>query len=198
MTETEINIVVALPAEAKPINQHLGLVRDNRYEQYPLYRNGPISLVISGCGVQIAAATTSWLHQTRNSRPNGVWINLGIAGHPSHAIGEAFLARSIIDQTTGDEWSLATGENLPCSSERVFSVAKPDDDYKLDGLIEMEAAGFYRSAIKCTTPDRIHCLKVVSDNCDNPTEQINGKMVTQLIRKSLDLLDKLIRAENNR
>jgi nucleoside phosphorylase len=198
MSETAINLIVALPPEAKPINQHLGLVRDNRYDQYPLYRKDHITLVISGYGVQNSAAATSWLNQVTNSRSNAVWINLGIAGHSSHTVGSLYLANTIVDQATGEEWSIETGEILPYPTEKVISVARPDSDYKLDGLIEMEAAGFYRAAQHYTTPDRIHCIKVVSDNRDNPTETINGKMVSRLMQNSLSMLDELIRAENNR
>jgi adenosylhomocysteine nucleosidase len=198
MSETAINLIVALPPEAKPINQYLGLVRDNRYDQYPLYRNGQVTLVISGYGVKHSAAATTWLHQINNSRPDDIWINIGIAGHPTHRVGEAFLAEKIVDQTTGEKWTLVTSENSHCPPAALFTVAEPDADYKLDGLVEMEAAGFYRSALQCTTPDRIYCLKVVSDNRDNSTERISGKMVSRLIREHLNLLDKPIKMESKR
>lgn len=194
---TAINFIVALPPEAKPINQHLGLVRDN-YDQYPLYRNGHISLVISGYGIQNAAAATAWLHQINELRADDIWINLGIAGHHSHAVGEAFLAHSIEDVVTGDSWAIETGTKLTHPTETVYTVAKPDTSYGLDGLVEMEATGFYRAALKCTTPDRIYCLKIVSDNSNNSTDNINGKMVSQLIREHLDMLDELIKTESNR
>jgi nucleoside phosphorylase len=198
MTKTAINLIVALPPEAKPINQHLGLVRDNRFDRYPLYRKDHISLVISGFGIENSAAATSWLHQINNSRPNDIWVNLGIAGHPSHTVGNLYLANTIADQTTGDVWSLETGESTPYPTEKVFTVAKPDTDYNQKALIEMEAAGFYRSAQQYTTPDRIYCLKVVSDNRDNSTNNINGKMVSQLMQNSLGLLDELMTTEYNR
>jgi nucleoside phosphorylase len=198
MTESAINLIVALPPEAKPINRHLGLVRDNRFDQYPLYRKGHISLVISGYGAQNSAAATAWLHKLNNHRPDDIWINLGIAGHPSHTVGDLFLASTIVDQESREEWSPAITEGLTCPAEKVYSVSEPNFDYSLDGLVEMEAAGFYRSAIKCTTPDKIYCLKVVSDNRDNPSEKINGKMVSQLIQQHLHLLDELIITEQNR
>ncbi len=196
MTEKAINLIVALPPEAKPINQHLSLVRDNRYDQFPLYRNGHINLVISGYGVQNSAAAATWLHQTNNRRADDIWINIGIAGHHSHDVGALFLANMIEDVTTGESWTLETGAGLPCPGAKIYSLAEPDGDYNLDGLVEMEAAGFYRSALECTTPDRIYCLKVVSDNRDNPTDKINGKYVSQLIREHLYLLDELIRMES--
>ena len=196
MTEISINIIVAIPPEAKPINQHLKLVRDNRYDSFPLYRNNNIALVISGYGKQKSAAATTWLHQINNSNSDGIWINVGIAGHPTHRIGDAFLADAILDQANGDSWSLPTATTLPCPTEKVFSVDEIDNSYINDGLVEMEAAGFYRSALECATPDRIHCLKVVSDNHDNPTSDLNGKIVSNLIHNHLNILDTLIKTES--
>ncbi len=192
MTKTALNLILALPAEAKPVNQHLGLVRDNGHDRYPLYRNGHISLVISGYGTQNAAAATAWLHQTNRLKPNDVWVNLGIAGHPKHTLGEAFLANGIKDIATADSWILEPKYMPNIASEQLFTVTEPDTSYSLDGMVDMEAAGFYRSALECTTPDKIYCLKVISDNRDNPVSNINGKLVSQLIRDRLDVLEQLL------
>lgn len=197
MTEIAINIIVAMSPEAKPINQHLKLVRDNRYASFPLYRNNNITLVVSGYGKQKSADATTWLHQITDSKPDSIWINMGIAGHPTHRVGDAFQADAILDQTSGESWSLLTTAALPCPTERVFSVDEPDNTYINNGLVEMEAAGFYRSALQCATPDRIHCLKVVSDNHENPTSGLNGKIVSKLIHDNLNMLDILINRERS-
>lgn len=197
MNKLAINLVVALPPEAKPINQYLGLVRDNRHDKYRLYHNDHISLVISGPGSDSAASATAWLQSVNDYRQGDVWINLGIAGHPSHRVGEIFLASSIEDRETGQIRYLETNKNVPCFSEQVVSVTKPDTTYSTNALIEMEAAGFYRSAIKRTTPDRIYCIKVVSDNRGNPANMLNGKIVSQLIREHMDKLGSLITTINS-
>ncbi len=189
--------MVALPPEARPINRHLGLVRDNHHERYRLYRNGPISLVISGPGADSAARATEWLHSVNDYRQHDFWINLGIAGHPHHQVGEIFQASEIEDRESGQTWYLEAREATLCPSERVVSVIEPDTTYLTDALIEMEAAGFYRSAKEQTTPDRIHCIKVVSDNRRNPASMLNGKIVAQLIREQMDILDRLIATINS-
>jgi hypothetical protein len=192
MKKPAINLVVALPPEAKPINRHLGLLRDNRHDRYRLYRNEHICLVISGLGLQHAAAAADWLHSVNDYRQGDIWINLGIAGHPSHPVGEIFQASRIEDKETGQIWHLETKGDLLCPCEQVVSVTKPDTGYDLDALVEMEAAGFYRSVLNHTSPDRIYCLKVVSDNRLNPTAMLNGKTVSRLIRERMDLLDTLL------
>lgn len=192
MNRPAINMVVALPAEAKPINQHLGLQRDNRHDRYRIYRRNHISLVVSGPGITAAALATHWLHSVNQQSNNDIWINLGIAGHPEHQVGEIFLANRIENMENGQQWHLETRADFPCPDEQVVSVPQPDTSYGLNALVEMEAAGFYHSAMQHTSADRIYCLKVVSDNRNNPTKMINGKMVSQLIRERLDVLDTLI------
>lgn len=193
MKGSAINLLMALSPEAKPINRHLGLLRDNRHDQYRLYRNDHISLVISGLGLHHAAAATDWLHSVNDHRQDDIWINIGIAGHPSHPVGEIFQASRIEDMETGQIWHLEIREDVPCSPEQVVSVRQPDTSYTLNALVEMEAAGFYRSALNHTSPDRIYCLKVVSDNMDNPTDMLNGKIVSHLIREQMGVLDMLLR-----
>ncbi len=192
MGPTKIKLVVALPPEAKPVNRHLGLVRDNSHKQYPIYHRDHISLVISGPGMEAAAAATKWLYSLDQHNGQDIWINLGIAGHPDHPIGKIFLANRIENRQTGQHWHLADRPALPCPAESVVSVQQPDSNYETNALVEMEAAGFYQSALQCTEADKIYCLKVVSDNLSHPANRINGKLVTQLIQQNLQILDQLI------
>jgi adenosylhomocysteine nucleosidase len=187
-----INIIVALHPEARPVNRHLGLVRDNRHDRYPLYRQAGVSLVISGPGMAAASAAVEWLHDVHEGRNGDIWINLGIAGHPDHHLGEIFQAALIENRHSGQQWRLPARGDLPCPAETVSSVLQPDDSYTLNSLVEMEAAGFYPSALQYTDASMIHCLKVVSDNRNNPAAGINGKQVTRLITGHMDILDRLI------
>ena len=88
MTETPVGLVTALPAEAKPLNGHYSLIRDNSVKHTPLYRNGTMTLVVSGVGKKAAYDATSRLAELLGDI-QAIWINLGIAGHPSRVIGEA-------------------------------------------------------------------------------------------------------------
>ncbi len=189
MNRPAINLVIALPPEAKPINQHLGLQRDQRHGEFALYRHQHISLVISGPGRNAAAAAVKWMHSINPGANAAIWINLGIAGHPEHRIGEIFMANRIEDRENGQGWDLALSGDFPCHSERVISVAEPDVNYGTNALMEMEASGFYPTALQYADADRIYCFKVVSDNREHPANQINGKLVSHLIRQRLDILD---------
>jgi hypothetical protein len=49
------------------------------------------------------------LHHINNLSPNDIWINIGIAGHHTHAIGTTYLAKTVVDQHSGEQWTLETG-----------------------------------------------------------------------------------------
>jgi len=185
-------LVVALPAEAKPANRHFGLVRDNQADAFPLYRNQEMLLVISGVGKEAAQAATHWLGSMTEAK-RAIWINLGTAGHPLRAVGEGLLASEIVDDVSGRCWTPRIPNNPPCDCERLTTFATAVTDYGTSGLCDMEAAGFYPTACNLTSRERVHCLKIVSDNPLQPTSNISGRMVSLLIENRLDILDQLIR-----
>jgi nucleoside phosphorylase len=191
MTETPICLVTALPAEAKPLNGHYGLIRDNNVNHTPLYRNGNMTLVVSGVGKKAAYDATSRLAQMLGA-VQVVWVNLGIAGHPSRAIGEAVLASEILDGDDNGTWRATIPFEPPCATDRLTTLSGPDMGYRRPTLCDMEAAGFYAAALQYAPPDRIYCLKVISDNLLQPAVGINAKMVSRLIKGRLSLLDWLL------
>jgi len=81
----------------------------------------------------------------------------------------------------------------PCDCERLTTFATAVTDYGISGLYDMEAAGFYPEACSLTTRERVHCLKIVSDNPLQPTSKISGRMISNLVKNRLDILDQLIR-----
>jgi hypothetical protein len=191
MRQHAIRFVVALPSEAKPINRHFSLVRDNRAEAFSLYRNGSMALVISGVGSGLAAQATGWL---RSYLPDpAIWFNVGIAGHPHRAIGEALLAHRIVDQQSGRQWQRSYRE-LPCPSGTLITCIEPERDYPDDALYDMEGASFCAALDAAGTDHSAHCLKIVSDNLQSPVDNINREMINGLMERNLPLLERLCHA----
>ncbi|MCB1759993.1 MAG: hypothetical protein KDI68_09490 [Gammaproteobacteria bacterium] len=188
MEPRALRFVVALPSEAKPINRHFGLVRDNRAEAFSLYRNGSAALVISGVGSDLAARATEWLHGYL-PQP-AIWFNVGIAGHPHRAIGEALLAHRIVDRQSGREWQRSY-PGFPCSSASLITCIEPERDYPDDALYDMEGASFYAALDAAGAEHTGHCFKIVSDNLHNPVEQINRELINGLMEQNLPLLERL-------
>ncbi|MCP3871324.1 MAG: hypothetical protein GY703_25130 [Gammaproteobacteria bacterium] len=193
MTEKsrDICVITALPSEARAVNRHYGLIRDNKVGHLSLYRGENMNLVISGVGKEAAFQATCDLASMLDPMA-GVWINLGIAGHSHRSIGEAVLISEIHDEADGSQWHPTIPSALCCETDRLTTLSRPDTNYQRETLCDMEAAGFFAAVHQCTSPEKIFCLKVVSDNREQPIDRINSKMVTQLIARRMALVDRLL------
>ena len=192
MNGNPVHLVTALPAEAKPVTSHFGLKRLQPGCGFPVYRDRHISLVVSGVGKTNAAAASALLYALNGCPANAIWINLGIAGHRDLPLGEAVLAHSVTDAATGETWQLPVNILPPCPSVSLETLDQPNFDYTRRSAFDMEASGFYATAVRFSPPELVHCLKVVSDNREQSGRDINAAMVRRLIAGRLDLLQELL------
>lgn len=189
-----INLLVALPTEAKPLSQHLGLKRCQPDGAFPIYRGGNIQLVLSGPGSENATKACHFLH---NTGPDAdYWINIGIAGHPSAEISQLFQANRVIDDETGAAWNLPTHPILQLPQANLITVNEPVEDYPENALYDMEAAGMIAALAADDRLEHTIVLKIVSDNHNNSTTQISGRLVKSLINNHLNTIDNLLNAIN--
>ena len=188
MKRPPVNILVALPAEARPLAAFYRLKRVNAAKDFPVYRAGPVSLVVSGVGKMAAAAATEYLHGLDGTRQCPIWINLGIAGHGRLPIGEAMLARRITDAVSGRQWHPSPLIAPPLRTEDLITVDQPSFDYEQPAAFDMEASGFFPTATRFTRPELVHCVKIVSDNGQSPARAINGKRVSAWIARQQNTL----------
>ncbi len=192
MSESLVQLMAALPAEAKPVISQYKLKRVLPDRGFPVYRNQHISLVVSGVGKANAAAACAFLHALNNFPKNAIWINLGIAGHGRRAVGDALLAHHIRDASSGRQWYPPLAFKPPCPSDSLETRDYPDTSYEHGHAIDMEASGFYPIALLFSTEELVHCFKVISDNPGQPGHGIKAKTVRILIGNQLDPLDKLL------
>ena len=181
-----IRLVVALAAEARPLVEHYRLERLEP-EAFPVYGRDDVRLVVSGVGAFRAAAAAAYLHATTGEAPLAVWLNVGIAGHRSHAPGELFAAHSVAHES--DPPSLlpvARGARRPRDPRGADGLHAREREFASDELFEMEAFGFYDQALRTSTAELVHCLKVVSDNRETGTERLGAAEVTERIASRLD------------
>lgn len=167
-----VNIVVALKAEAAPLIDHYGLRARTPKGLFALYENrhenDNVTLTISGVGKTAAAAAVAYLHAVTGEPPHAAWLNVGIAGHRDRPLGELLLAHKITDVATRRNWyppQIVTGGPPGCE---LVCLDSPGLDYRHAALCDMEAAGFYAAAGRCTTAELVQCLKIVSDNAQAP------------------------------
>ena len=79
----EINIVVAMKREAKPLINYWGLKENSK--KFYSNKKKKINLIISGIGRKRAEKATIYLGEKTNNTP--FFLNIGIAGHKSYKLG---------------------------------------------------------------------------------------------------------------
>lgn len=194
MVTSMLNLVIALDCEAKPIIEHFHLKRQAEHT-LPVYTTDNMQLIVAGVGKLNAAMATAYLAGMRND--NAAWLNIGIAGHKSHAIGTAYVAHKVMDHTTQQNWYPALTFKPAIATETVCSFESPVMDYHDDLLHDMEAAGFYQAASRFNSAEFVHCLKIVSDNAEQSTHKINKQMVSELVTAQIDAIADFISKLND-
>lgn len=182
-----INFVIALYAEAKPVIDYLGLKKLQAWQPFPIYASERYHLIVSGVGRCNSAAATAWLASLTNSDhadSNDVWLNLGIAGHSVEPLGKMMCCHKITEQSTTKSWYPVQIKSSIESSD-LLTVDQVTTTYTKHSLHDMEASGFYATALRFTTSELAQCLKVVSDNNQNSIENINKELVNRLINDNL-------------
>lgn len=191
MDGNPINLVIALPAEAKPLINELAMQRDQLYMKMPVYVNGAVRLVVTGPGVRASAQGVHYLHAIQASA-GARWINLGICGHGSLEVGASLMAERIIDMRSGEEWSLQTPHPMGNWVGPLTCVSEAQSEYAPDMAYDMESSGFIEAVAEIDTTSSARVLKIVSDNPLSDPRKISGKFVRTLIIQQLGLIRSLM------
>ena len=193
-----VNLVFAHKFEAQAVLEFFSLeLVDNK--EFKIYQNkNGMQAVITGMGFENAKSATAKLGERtlKVGTQNGLnmevaaraWLNIGIAGHPEADIGSGFLASRIIHRNSGDTQFPApvlTG----LEKITVVTVDKPELVYPENAVYEMEAAGFWASAIECTSLEFVQVLKIVSDNKKQSIDTVTKQLVVDLIRGKLERIN---------
>lgn len=186
-----IHFICALKCEAKPLIQHFKLAHNNSSGLFNNYLNDEITLTITGIGKLAAAAGTMYVIKEYNSNKSDIWLNTGIAGHRTLAIGQTVLANKITDAGSGASWypQIVFTTGLPATGLNTKDKAATTYD---DDMVDMEAAGFYATAIRSGTAELVHSIKVISDNEANPVDKISEPMATELISNSIKDIETVV------
>ncbi|MCF6202417.1 MAG: hypothetical protein L3J59_01935 [Methylococcaceae bacterium] len=184
-------IFTALECEAKPLIKQFELKKENITHPFPIYKNDSILLTISGVGKVAIAGAVAYTQAIFQPQFPPILINIGIAGHKYEPIGEILLASKIVDKDSGKRfYPQLIGTNLPKVGE-VQSSSKPCTEYSANYMNDMEASAFYETAIRFSSNELIHSIKVISDNEQTTIESINAKKVSQLVINQLTQIEQL-------
>ena len=176
-------LVVALAAEARPLIAHYRL-RALEGHPYRICAGDQTHLIVSGVGKVAAAAAAAYLRAQIGAAP-AAWLNVGVAGHGRHAVGAALLAHKVVDVVRDQPFYPTFTASPPCRTTLLHTVDRAQPAAG-DLAFDMEASGFCEVAQRFATSERVHCLKVVSDNPQCPYQTLNAKKVEALIAAQLD------------
>ena len=190
MPETQCHFFAALPCEAKPLIEHFKLKKELSYTAFTIYRNAQISLTVTGIGKSAMAAGVAYTLALFPAPRLPVLLNIGIAGHHTFALGTHFVPDKITDQETGRSYYPQLVISPPCATHTLVTVAQPLADYPSDSLYEMEASAFYETAIRFSSAELIQCIKVISDNSNNPSTDIKPAQVSKWVSSALPVIEK--------
>lgn len=188
-----IHCVVALAREARPLIDHHRLRGSRSVGGFRIYESDSLRLIVSGTGKAAAAAATAFLRARAGDGEDPSWINIGIAGHPERPVGTPLLAHRITDAGSGENYYPSIVFRPPCETGTVRTVDRPVEEYPDSSACEMEASGFFQTATRFSTAERIHCLKIVSDNPSEPVSRVSPGRVSELVEEHLGLIDGLLR-----
>lgn len=189
-----INFVIAHHAEAAPLIRQYQLKKVTSKQPFPVFVNEAHRLIISGTGTSNSAAATAWLaglESLGQPAANSIWINFGIAGHADYPVGTLRCVNKITEQSTGKVWFPVQIKSVIDSCE-VLTTDTVCHQYQSNCLHEMEASGFYKTALRFTTSELAQCLKMVSDNSDHPVDNIDKNKIGELISNQLPLIERYL------
>jgi adenosylhomocysteine nucleosidase len=187
-----IFIYAALPCEAKPLVEHFNLKKDTTIQPFAVYVNQAICLTVTGLGKSAMAAGVAYTQALFATVEHPVLINIGIAGHKDYAVGRLFLIDKITDADSQKSYYPPLVFTPPCPTANIQTVSRPLLVYDRQHLCDMEASAFYETAVRFSTGELIHCLKVISDNELSPAENIQPKQVESLIAAHVAAIETLL------
>ncbi len=187
MTPAPLLIIqVATATEAKALCAHYRLKRCQRTSSFPLYNNRDksIYLIESGIGKAAAAAAVASAYYLAGANATTVFLNIGIAGG-NLALGTVVAIDKIVDHDSQQHFypSLIDQNKHSYTTLTTYSIA--NRNYQQDTLMDMEASGFYQSALKFVSTEQIACLKIISDNNIETQQALNKKAVSELMSNAL-------------
>jgi adenosylhomocysteine nucleosidase len=188
----KIFIYTALPCEAKPLVEHFDLKKDVSVQPFAVYVNHDICLTVTGLGKSAMAAGVAYTQALFAKVEHPVIVNIGIAGHKDHLLGDLFLIDKIIDIDSQKNYYPSLIFTPPCPTGSIQTSSRPQLNYESAHLCDMEASAFYETAVRFSSSEFILCLKVISDNQLSTVENIQPKQVSALIAAHLATVESLL------
>ncbi len=181
-----IYVIVALQCEAKPLIKKWGLNRNNGENNWVVFENPHIKLIISGVGkVLVAMAVESLMAaESKKSLGSSFVVNFGTCGAvkgEQYNLGDIVMINKVVDRGSGRCYypDMMVRHNFLEATIETFDTPVTDPLQLKEALVDMECSGFFQAAIRYFSLERIACLKIVSDHLE--IENLKPKKVQNLI-----------------
>jgi hypothetical protein len=155
----------------------------------PWYRSEEAALVVSGVGKLAAAAGVAYLHARTGEAEPAAWIDAGIAGHPERELGEVLLAHTVRELSSNRTWHPTRLGGPELARVEVVTVDAPESRFEVDAAYDMEASGFYPTALRFSSTELVQVVKVVSDNRSSSWTGLRREDVGRLVGSGLDAIE---------
>ena len=185
----EINIVVAMKREAKPLINYWKLKKRDESKKIFFNKRKKINLIISGIGKKKAEHATEVL--AKKTTIKSFFLNIGIAGHKDLKLGDIVLVSKVTDNKSKYNWYPTLLWKTKIQKIPLITVGFPKIRYTTNFLYDMEAAGFFKKARKYVGPEMVQSIKIISDNKDSSILNISSKKIENWIENKIIIIDKL-------
>jgi hypothetical protein len=174
--------------EAKPVIDFYRLKKSHEDNAFDLYRGDSMVCIISGIGKLASAAATAWIAARHDSVGSIAWMNLGIAGAASDPPGAIFALNKVIDADTRQCYYPAPGADSTLPGRACLTLSQASEDYQENTLFDMEASGYFYSALRFSSAELTQSIKIVSDNHGHQTGK-SRPLVSALIHQHIESID---------
>lgn len=193
-----VHCVVAMPSEARLVVEHFHLSKISGCLPFRTFVGRNVSLVVSGVGKQKVMEATRFLIRIAHASPCDAWLNLGIAGHKQLPLETPVLAHKAIDAASGRAFfPMFVFKQMPCQTQVVKTVEKPELHYPDDCVYDMEASGFCQTLSGGALLELVHVLKIISDNKTEAVSRISRKRIWDLFAVNMPLIGYIVEALKN-
>ena len=183
-----INIVVAMKREETQLINYWNLKENSK--NFYSNKKKKINLIISGIGKKKAEKATIYIGQKTN---NYFFLNIGIAGHKNFKLGEIILISKVTDNKNKYSWYPSLLWKTKIKKSPLMTVIFPKIRYTTNYLYDMEAAGFFKGARNFVGPEKVQCIKIVSDNKDSSIFKISSKKIENWVYSKTTIINKLVK-----
>ncbi|MBL6785642.1 MAG: hypothetical protein ISQ32_04995 [Rickettsiales bacterium] len=192
MSEIRVLIHCALFFEAEIFIKNYNLKKDISISEFMFFYNhdSKIALITSTKSLLAVGFSVGYIHAKYNFHNDIKFLNFGIAGSKNLALGSIKEIVKVTDYSTSISYYPIYQNNPIFDIDTLISFAKPNDDYNLEGLYDMEASAFFESVSKITDRENIRILKIISDNKEQTLKNFDHNLMKKFITdKSEDLFN---------